>query len=240
MHAGNLFLINSEEDCFKIGAVDFGIMGRIDKQSRRFLAEILYGFVVRDYDSVAEAHFKAGYVPAHHSKAEFAQALRAIGEPVFFQGADQISMARLLAQLFETTRMFDMHLQPQLVLLQKTMVMVEGVARNLYPTHNMWEAAEPVVEEWVRTSIGPEARLADIVEQISVFADLVKRLPEIADDLQTVARAFNDLSKEGGIKLHPETANELARAERRYAAGQRAAIWIATTALVVIALGFFV
>src|SRR5690606_10065595 len=121
--------------------------GRIGKKERRFLAEILYGFIQRDFRRVAEVHFEAGYVPPHHDVAAFAQALRAIGEPIHGQPAETISMARLLTLLFEVTDLFDMQTRPELLLLQKTMVVVEGVARSLDPHFNMWKASEPVVSE---------------------------------------------------------------------------------------------
>ena len=124
-------------------------MGRLGKKERRFLAEILYGFITRDYRRVAEVHFEAGYVPRTHDVAAFAQALRAIGEPIHGQPAETISMARLLTLLFEVTELFDMQTRPELLLLQKTMVVVEGVARTLDPHFNMWKTSEPVVGEWI-------------------------------------------------------------------------------------------
>jgi len=145
MHPGNLFVDKNGT----IIAVDFGITGRLGKKEKRFLAEILYGFIHRDYRRVAEVHFNAGYVPRHHDIASFAQASRAIGEPIHGQSVESISMARLLALLFEITEIFDMKTRPELLLLQKNMVVVEGVARSLDPHFNMWKAAEPVVSEWI-------------------------------------------------------------------------------------------
>ena len=160
MHQGNLF-VDAAGD---LVAVDFGIMGRLSPKDRRFLAEILYGFITRDYTRVADVHFDAGYVPAEQSPRMFAQALRAIGEPLMDKEAEDISMARLLGQLFHVTEQFDMVTQPQLILLQKTMVVVEGVARMLNPRLNMWVTAEPVVEEWMQSKLGPEGRLQDAGE----------------------------------------------------------------------------
>src|SRR5205085_2380918 len=145
----------------QIVAVDFGIMGRLGAKERRFLAEILYGFIMRDYRRTAEVHFEAGYVPAHHSVENFAQAIRAIGEPIHNRPASEISMARLLTLLFEVTALFDMKTRPELLLLQKTMVVVEGVARALDPNLDMWATAEPVVREWVERHLGPVGRLED-------------------------------------------------------------------------------
>ncbi|GIR10316.1 MAG: hypothetical protein CM15mP21_5780 [Hyphomicrobiales bacterium] len=147
-----------------IVGIDLGITGRLDSDSRRFLAEILHGFITRDYRKVARVHLEAGYVPKRHSVEDFAQALRSIGEPIRDLDASEISMSRLLTQLFDVTDQFDMATQPQLLLLQKTMVTVEGVARSFDPTLNTWEAAEPVVSTWIRKQLGPEAVIRDIAE----------------------------------------------------------------------------
>jgi ubiquinone biosynthesis protein len=140
-------------------AVDFGIVGRLGPGERRYLAEILWGFLRRDYARVARVHFEAGYVPGAQAEGDFAQALRAVGEPIFGRSAREVSMARLLGQLFEVTARFDMRLRPELVLLQKTMVTVEGVARRIDPGHDIWTAARPVVERWMRREFGPVAVL---------------------------------------------------------------------------------
>ncbi|MGH6846572.1 MAG: 2-polyprenylphenol 6-hydroxylase, partial [Methylocella sp.] len=137
MHQGNLF-VDAEG---RLTMVDFGIMGRLGLKERRFLAEILYGFIKRDYRRVAEVHFEAGYVPRVHKVEDFAQAIRAIGEPIHSRTADQISMAKLLTLLFEITGLLDMKTRTELVLLQKTMVVVEGVARTLDPKLNVWTTA---------------------------------------------------------------------------------------------------
>ena len=176
MHPGNLF---ADPGTGGIIAVDFGIMGRIGKREQRFLAEILHGFITRDYRRVAELHIDIGYVPDTHTIDDFAQAIRAIGEPLVGRGADEISMARVLAQLIEVTELFDMTARPELVLLQKNMVLVEGTARMLDPHFNMWTAAEPVVSTWVRRAVGPESRLALAREAVGDALDLAKRLPDI-------------------------------------------------------------
>ncbi|MDE3116760.1 MAG: 2-polyprenylphenol 6-hydroxylase, partial [Pseudomonadota bacterium] len=150
MHQGNLF-VDAEG---RLVAVDFGIMGRIDASMRHFMAETLAGFLSRDYRRVAQVHFDAGFVPPTHALDTFAQALRAVGEPIFGRTARNVSMARLLQQLFDTTRRFDMQAQPQLLLLQKTMVVVEGVARGLDPDFDIWEASRPVVEGWMMDRLG--------------------------------------------------------------------------------------
>lgn len=157
MHPGNLF-VDAEG---RLVAVDGGIMGRLGLKERRFLAEILLGFITRDYARVAQVHFEAGYVPAHHDVADFAQAIRAVGEPIHDKRADQISMAKVLTLLFEITGMFDMATRTELVMLQKTMVVVEGVARTLDPHLDMWGTADPVVRSWITHNLGPIGRLEE-------------------------------------------------------------------------------
>ena len=160
LHEGNLFVAAPD----RVMAVDFGIVGRLDAVARRHLAEILWGFLQRDYHRVAKAHFDAGYVPAHHSIDAFAQALRAVGEPNVGRPAYEVSMGRLLGQLFEITAMFDMHLRPELVLLQKTMVTVEGVARSIDPKHDRWDAAEPIVRRWITRELSPAAKVRELAD----------------------------------------------------------------------------
>ncbi|MDP8916323.1 MAG: AarF/UbiB family protein, partial [Pseudomonadota bacterium] len=151
LHEGNLFVAPPAA----LTAVDFGIVGRLGPGERTYLAEILWGFLRRDYQRVALVHFQAGYVPATHAVGDFAQALRAVGEPIFGRSAREVSMGRLLTQLFDVTAQFDMRLRPELILLQKTMVTVEGVARRIDPDHDIWTAARPVVERWMRREFSP-------------------------------------------------------------------------------------
>ena len=172
LHQGNLFALPDG----RIAAIDFGIMGRIDRPARVWLAEILYGLIVGDYRRVAEIHFEAQYVPAHHNVAEFATALRAVGEPMRGLPVKEISVGRMLEGLFSITRDFDMQTQPHLLLLQKTMVMVEGVATGLDPDINMWETSEPYIREWLRSELGPEAALADRIRETF---DTLTRLPDL-------------------------------------------------------------
>ena len=194
-HQGNLFI----EPDGTLVPIDFGIMGRLDRETRRFLAEILFGFVTRNYKQVARVHYEAGYVPDIHPVETFAQALRSIGEPIFGRGADEVSMGRLLAQLFQVTETFHMQTQPQLILLQKTMVVVEGVARNLDPEHNIWEAAEPVLADWITTNMGPEAALRDAADGVQTLA---RNLPQIIDQVETIAERLSDPT---GLKIAPES-----------------------------------
>jgi ubiquinone biosynthesis protein len=207
MHPGNLF-VDSEG---RLVAVDFGIMGRLDASMRRFMAVTLAGFLARDYARVAQIHYDVAFVPPQHEVETFAQALRAIGEPIFGKSARDVSMARLLGQLFETTRRFDMQAQPQLVLLQKTMVVVEGVARGLDPDFDIWEAARPVAERWVSDNLGPEARLARAAEGFSALGKLAQDLPQLVKN----AEELSQMVAEGGVRLHPDTALEIAREQDR-------------------------
>jgi len=176
LHQGNLFALKDG----RIAAIDFGIMGRIDRKARLWLAEILYGLITGNYDRVAEIHFEAQYVPAHHNVDEFATALRAVGEPIRGLPVKEISIGRMLEGLFSITRDFDMQTQPHLLLLQKTMVMEEGVATTLDPDINMWEAAEPFLKDWLRTELGPEAyyadRIVDTVRALKLIPDLIRRI----------------------------------------------------------------
>jgi ubiquinone biosynthesis protein len=176
LHQGNLLALPDG----RLAAVDFGIMGRVDRQARIWLAEILYGLIVGNYRRVAEIHFEAQYVPPHHSVDEFATALRAVGEPIRGLPVKDISVSQMLDGLFAITRDFDMQTQPHLLLLQKTMVMEEGVATALDPDINMWETCEPFLTEWMRSELGPEAAIADNLVRdmrtLRKLPDLIRRL----------------------------------------------------------------
>jgi ubiquinone biosynthesis protein len=172
LHEGNLFAAAPA----RLIVVDFGIVGRLSLAERRYLAEILWGFLRKDYRRLADVHFEAGYVPESHDRGAFAQALRAVGEPVFGRPAREVSMSRLLTQLFEVTDLFDMRLRPELVLLQKTMVTVEGVARRIDPDHDIWTAAEPVVRRWISRELSPTARMKSLAGEARAALDAVTRL----------------------------------------------------------------
>ena len=182
LHQGNLFALPGS----RIAAIDFGIMGRIDRRARVWLAEILYGLITGNYKRVAEIHFEAGYVPAHHNVGEFATALRAVGEPMRGMSVKDMSVGNMLDGLFNITRDFDMKTQPHLLLLQKTMVMVEGVATALDPDINMWETAAPFVREWIRTELGPETFVAD---RLNADFKTLARLPQL---IRNIERHFPD------------------------------------------------
>jgi len=221
MHPGNLFV----DDAGHLIAVDFGIMGRLGPNERRFLAEILYGFITRDYRRTAEVHFEAGYVPPRHSVESFAQAIRAIGEPIHNRPAAEISMAKLLTLLFEITGLFDMRTRPELLLLQKTMVVAEGVARALDPALDMWATAEPVVREWVERHLGPAGRIEDAAEgaaEVGRFLGgvpgLLARGARIADQLDAATRDF--------LVLAPDTVQAIGAAEARRNRWTAVALWV--------------
>jgi ubiquinone biosynthesis protein len=229
MHQGNLFV----DADGRLVCVDFGIMGRLDVAMRRFMAETLAGFLDRDYQRVANVHYEAGFVSRLHPAPLFAQALRAIGEPVFGRRANSVSMAKLLEQLFDTTRRFDMALQPQLVLLQKTMVVVEGVARGLDPELDIWEAARPVIERWMIGQVGPEARLRDAADGLNALGRLAREFPLLLHNAEVVSTMLAD----GGLRLHPDTALQIAQAQVARTRHVRIALWIAAGALAVLAIG---
>jgi len=232
MHPGNLFVGPDGT----IIAVDLGIVGRLSADSRRFLAEILYGFIRRDYQRVAEVHFEAGYVPRSQDVLSFAQALRAIGEPIHGQPAETISMGHLLTLLFEVTELFEMKTRPELILLQKTMVVVEGVARSFDPKFNMWVAAEPVVSEYILSELGPAAKLREAKQGLEALLRIAKRLPEFADGIEILAHQLPELI-ENGIRINDDTLVELAKDTKLGILSGHLAQWVTALALVGIAVG---
>jgi ubiquinone biosynthesis protein len=229
MHPGNLFI----DPQGRLAAVDFGIMGRLDAGMRRFMAGTLAGFLQRDYRRVAELHYEFGFVPPQHSIETFAQAMRAIGEPIFGRSAREVSIARLLGQLFETTRRFDMQAQPQLMLLQKTMMVVEGVCRGLDPDFDIWSAARPVAEKWVSDNMGPEAALTRAGETFGALGRLAQDLPQLVKN----AEELSQMVAEGGVRLHPDTAIRIAAEQERRSRPTRMAL-IAILAVIAVALVF--
>ena len=203
VHPGNLFVTSDGI----IAAVDFGIMGRIDMQTRRVLGELLLAFLNRNYRRAAEIHFEAGWIPNSCSVDAFTQACRSIAEPILDKPQNEISIARLLGQLFKITETFQMETQPQLLLLQKTMLVAEGTARKLSPEANMWILARPLVEDWISQVLSPEARVRDTMAGI---ANAMNKLPGVIEGLEESA----DMISSGQIRLHPETIKQL-RGERR-------------------------
>ena len=201
MHQGNIFIDNSGQ----IVPIDFGIMGRLDKLSQRFLAEILFGFIQRDYKKVAEVHLSAGLVPKEVPINDLAQALRSIGEPIFGQSVKDISGGKLLKQLFDVTEKFNMQTQPQLLLLQKTMVVVEGVARKLNPETNIWETSKPVLEKWLSESKDP---INTINETLKDSVDVIKKLPNLPEVMDKANQALTFLAS-GQIPQNSNSFNEL-------------------------------
>ncbi len=220
MHPGNLFVDNDGN----LVAVDFGIMGRLGLKERRFLAEILWGFITRDYLRTAQVHFDAGYVPRHHSVESFAQAIRAIGEPIHNRTAEDISMAKLLTLLFEITGLFDMRTRPELLLLQKTMVVVEGVARSLDPRLDMWSTADPVVREWIERNLGPIGKIEGAVEGAGDIGRFLGQVPGLLTRAGYLVDQLDDMTRDG-LVLSPDTVDAIGKAEARHKRWSTAALW---------------
>ena len=216
LHPGNMFVGPDGN----LVVVDFGIMGRLDAPTRRYLAEMLLGFLQADYRRVADVHFEAGYVPADQPRDLFMQACRAIAEPILGRPMNEISVARLLAQLFRVTEQFQMETQPQLLLLQKTMMVAEGVGRRLNPNVNMWELARPLIESWVRDNLGPEARITRGAQN---FVSVLERLPGFLTNVDKAVRAL----AEQGYRLHPDTVRRLLGEDGKGRNGGRGAVlWV--------------
>jgi ubiquinone biosynthesis protein len=230
MHQGNLFV----DDNGIVVAVDFGIMGRLGLIERRFLAEILHGLITRDYYRAAAVHFEAGYVPPHHTVEEFAQAMRAIGEPIQGRTAEEISMADLLGQLFAYTEVFDMQTRPELILLQKSMVIVEGVARDLNPHLNVWDAAAPVAKEWMESNLSLLGRLKGVGRGAETVGDVLLRTPALLQKAEQALVGFSEMAK-SGLKLDDATLENLAARSRRSRAAD-VALWIVALGIGAIAL----
>ena len=235
MHQGNLLV---EKDG-TIAAVDFGIMGRLGPSERRFLAEILHGLITRDYRRAAQVHFDAGYVPPQHSVAVFAQAMRAIGEPIHGRKADEISMADLLGQLFAYTDVFDMQTRPELILLQKSMVIVEGVARGLDPSLDMWTAAEPIARNWIEDNLGLTGRMREAGEGAEIMGRVLADVPRVLAQAEKAALSLADTSRDGW-RLDATTIDRLAQAGARHRRWQTAALWTGALALAALAFGSWV
>ncbi|EWY37279.1 2-octaprenylphenol hydroxylase [Skermanella stibiiresistens SB22] len=228
LHPGNLF-VNEDGN---IAPVDFGIMGRLDRATRYYLADMLLGFLNGDYRRVAEVHFQAGYVPAHQNIENFTQACRAIGEPLLNKPLHEISIGRLLAQLLSVTEQFEMETQPQLLLLQKSMLTAEGVGRALNPDINMWELARPLIEDWMREHRGPEAR---VVDELEAIMNAFRTLPRVLRETERMATMLT----ENGLKLHPATIETLLEGSVRRRRRLMWSMWLAT-AVVVTALALVV
>ncbi|MEP6828495.1 MAG: 2-polyprenylphenol 6-hydroxylase [Aestuariivirga sp.] len=206
MHQGNLFV----DKAGNLVALDFGITGRLSEGDRLFLAEILYGFITRNYRRIAQVHFDAGYVPETEDVETFAQALRAIGEPIMGLPAGEISMSRLLTQLFEVTEQFNMQAQPQLLLLQKTMVVTEGVARTLNPELNIWKTGEPVVRSWIERKLGPLGKIEQALGSAGTLGSLALRVPRIVEEAHSVHRKLDAFVSAQTVPPNPWPARFLA------------------------------
>jgi len=209
MHEGNMIV----EPDGTLVLIDFGILGRLSPQEQRFHAEILYGFIQRDYLRIAEVHFEAGYVPAHHTIEDFASALRSVGEPIFGRLANDVSMSRVLLQLFEITEIFDMEMQPQLIMLQKTMMQSEGVCRRLDPKFDMWSTAEPIVSSSMRRELGIEGRLGDFLDNMDRARRTLEKLPDATENIAALAQAWanGDVDLSNGATIKSSMSNSADR-----------------------------
>src|SRR4029078_1197735 len=221
MHPGNLFV----DDDKRLIAVDFAIMGRLRPKERRVLAEILCGFITRDYHLTAQVHFDAGYVPRHHSVESFAKAFGPMGEQIHNRTAEDISMAKLLMLLFEVTGLFDMRTRPELLLLQKTLVVVEGVARTLDPKLDMWTVSEPVVREWIERNLGPAGRLESVAEGAGEIGRFFGEVPGLLTRAGTLVDQFDDITRDG-LVLSAETVSAIGAPEARRNRWTALALWV--------------
>jgi len=227
MHQGNMIV----DERGRLALIDFGIMGRLDEDARRTFAQIIYGFLNRDYQYTAQVHFDAGYVDKQYSVDAFAQALRAVGEPMYGHNADQVDMSKVLQQLFDVTDMFDMHLRPELILLQRTMVTVEGVARLLHPQINMWECAGPVIRNYIADSIGPKEQFKRLRAATLKAIEIAPQLPGYIEELGTAAnRISNDR-----LGLSAQSTTDLANALSAQGRATRRALWFAGLSILVLA-----
>jgi ubiquinone biosynthesis protein len=208
-------------------------MGRLGTKERRFLAEILFGFITRDYHRVAQVHFDAGYVPRHHSVDAFAQAIRAIGEPIHNRTAEDISMAKLLTLLFEVTGLFDMRTRPELILLQKTMVVVEGVARSLDPKLDMWKTSDPVVREWISRNLGPIGMLEGATQGVGEIGRFLADVPSLLTRTGMLLEQMDEITRDG-LVLSPDTIERIGAAEARRNRPTAVALWVIAALLVTI------
>ncbi len=230
MHEGNLFVDRNGD----LVAIDLGIMGRLGHNEKRFLAELLYGFIKRDYHRVAKVHFELGYVPPDRSVETFAQALRAIGEPIMDRTADEISMGHLLGQLFQYTDVFDMRTRPELILLQKTLVVVEGVARSLDPKLNLWNTSEPVVRDWIEKQLGAEGRIEDARQGAEDMGKFVGELPGVLLEAEQAAHSLAGMARHG-IRLDQRTIEQLAVEQSHHNRWSRLGIWLGALSLLALA-----
>jgi ubiquinone biosynthesis protein len=220
LHAGNLFVRADGS----IGAVDFGIMGRLDRSTRQSLAELLLAFLSRDYQRAAEVHFEAGWVPMHRSVATFTQACRSIGEPIMDKPQNEISVGHLLGQLFQITKTFEMEVQPDLLLLQRTILVAEGTGRALCPDANMWLLARPLIERWMTSAFSPDVRVREAARELTAT---LARLPEIVRSIESVVGSLAD----GSVKLHPQTIRALRGEDRR---ASTTLIWVSVVFILVL------
>lgn len=189
MHPGNIFVDTEKPDQPKYIAVDFGIMGTLSQTDKRYLAENFLAFFQRDYYKVAKLHVESGWVPSHTRVDEFESAIRSVCEPIFEKPLKEISFGQLLLRLFQTARRFNMEVQPQLVLLQKTLLNIEGLGRQLYPDLDLWKTAKPFLENWMQEQVGVKALLKNLKDDLPY---LVEKFPEMPGLVYKSLQAFAD------------------------------------------------
>lgn len=184
MHPGNIFVGKNGQ----YRAVDFGIMGSLSDMDKRYLAENLLAFFHRDYKMVADSHIRAGWVPPHTRATDFEAAIRTVCEPIFARPIKEISFGKFLMSLFRTAQRFDMPIQPQLVLLQKTLLNIEGLGRTLYPDLDLWETAKPFLERWMREQVGPKAAVRTLKKELPKLFTMMPELPSMTHELMRRVR----------------------------------------------------
>ncbi len=238
MHPGNIFVSAEEPLQPSYIAVDFGIMGSLTPDDQRYLAENFLAFFNRDYYRVAELHVASGWVPADTRIDEFEAAIRSVCEPIFERPLKDISFGHLLVRLFQTARRFDMEVQPQLVLLQKTLLNIEGLGRQLYPELDLWQTAKPFLEQWVRERVGAKAMLRELQNQAPRWGEIAPAIPGLLFDVLQQVR-------DGRLKVEidspglKEVRREIKRANQRMVLAVVGAAFIICSALLIGLDGFF-
>ncbi|MGD9887721.1 MAG: ubiquinone biosynthesis regulatory protein kinase UbiB [Halothiobacillaceae bacterium] len=193
MHPGNVFVSRDTPDTPRYIAIDFGIMGSLTNEDQRYLAENFHAFFNRDYRRVAELHIESGWVPADTRVNEFEAAIRTVSEPIFHRPLRDLSFGQFLLRLFQTARRFNMEVQPQLVLLQKTLLNIEGIGRQLYPDLDLWSTAKPFIERWMIERVGPRAALKTLRHELPRVLALLPELPRLTHEALVATSQQNAL-----------------------------------------------
>ena len=226
MHPGNIFVERAHPGRPSYIAVDFGIMGSLSERDQRYLAENFLAFFNRDYRRVAELHVESKWVPSDTRIDEFEAAIRSVCEPIFDRPLKEISFGRVLVQLFQAARRFHMEVQPQLVLLQKTLLNIEGLGRQLYPDLDLWETAKPFLDRWMRDQLGTRALLREVRRQAPTWGETLPALPGLAYDALKLVRS-GDIE----VQLRSEALDRMRAEVRR--ANQRTVLAVTGAALLI-------